>query len=282
MVVCVDVLTRNNVTLGGQPGGQPMVFAHGYGCDQNMWRFVAPAFAGQYRTVLFDFVGAGGSDLAAYDPQRYGSLPGYAADVVDVVRALDLRDVIFVGHSVSAMIGVLAATREPDRFAALVLVAPSPRYIDDEGYAGGFAETDIEELLASLDRNYLGWSSTMAPVIMGNADRPELGAELTASFCRTDPEVAKRFARATFLSDNRADLAGVKLPTLVLQCSDDPIAPDSVGEYVHEQIPGSKLVKLGATGHCPNLSAPDETVTAIASFLNLVPRPGAQGSPRVP
>jgi sigma-B regulation protein RsbQ len=282
MVVCVDVLTRNNVTLGGQPGGQPMVFAHGYGCDQNMWRFVAPAFAGQYRTVLFDFVGAGGSDLAAYDPQRYGSLQGYAADVVDVVLALDLRDVIFVGHSVSAMIGVLAATREPDRFAALVLVAPSPRYIDDESYAGGFDETDIEELLASLDRNYLGWSSTMAPVIMGNADRPELGAELTASFCRTDPEVAKRFARATFLSDNRADLAGVKLPTLILQCSDDPIAPDSVGAYVHAEIPGSKLVKLEATGHCPNLSAPDETATAIAAFLNMVPRPGAQGSSRVP
>ena len=278
----VDVLTRNNVTLSGQDDGQPMLFAHGYGCDQNMWRFVAPAFAGQYRTVLFDFVGAGGSDPSAYDPRRYGSLQGYAADVVDVVRALDLHDVIFVGHSVSAMIGVLAASREPDRFAALVLVAPSPRYIDDEGYAGGFAESDIEELLASLDRNYLGWSTTMAPVIMANADRPELGAELTASFCRTDPEVAKRFARATFLSDNRADLADVKLPTLVLQCSDDPIAPDSVGEYVHAQIPGSTLVKLRATGHCPNLSAPDETVTAIAAFLNTVRRPGPQGRPRVP
>ena len=282
MVGFVDVLTRNNVTVGGQVDGQPLVFAHGYGCDQNMWRFVAPAFGGQYRTVLFDFVGAGGSDLSAYDPRRYGSLQGYAADVVDVVRALDLHDVIFVGHSVSAMIGVLAASREPGRFAALVLVAPSPRYIDDEGYAGGFAETDIEELLASLDRNYLGWSTTMAPVIMANADRPELGAELTASFCRTDPEVAKRFARATFLSDNRADLAGVKLPTLVLQCSDDPIAPDSVGEYVHAQIPGSTLVKLRATGHCPNLSAPAETVTAIAAFLNTVRRPGPQGRPRVP
>jgi sigma-B regulation protein RsbQ len=282
MVVCVNVLTRNNVTLTGQTGGQPMVFAHGYGCDQNMWRFVVPAFESEYRTVLFDFVGAGGSDLSAYDPRRYGSLQGYAADVLDVVRALDARDVIFVGHSVSAMIGVLAAAGEPDRFSALVLVAPSPRYIDDEGYAGGFAETDIEDLLASLDRNYLGWSSTMAPVIMGNADRPELGAELTASFCRTDPEVAKRFARATFLSDNRADLAGVKLPTLVLQCSDDPIARDSVGVYVHGQIPGSTLVKLRATGHCPNLSAPAETVTAIADFLNKVPRPGTKRSPHVP
>src|SRR6202453_3082499 len=237
--VDVQVLTRNNVTLSGQADGQPIVFAHGYGCDQNMWRLVVPAFENEYRTVVFDFVGAGGSDLSAYDPQRYASLQGYAADVLDVIRALDLRDVIFVGHSVSAMIGVLAAQAEPDRFAALVLVAPSPRYLNDEGYVGGFAEADIDDLLASLDRNYLGWSSTMAPVIMGNADRPELGAELTASFCRTDPEIARRFARATFLSDNRADLARVKLPTLVLQCSDDLIAPACVGEYVHAEIPGS-------------------------------------------
>ena len=284
MVGCVDVdvLARNNVTLGGQADGQPMVFAHGYGCDQNMWRFVAPAFEGRYQSVLFDFVGAGRSDLSAYDPQRYGRLQGYAADVVDVVRALDLRDVIFVGHSVSAMIGVLAAARQPDRFAALVLVAPSPRYLDDDGYVGGFTEPDIEELLGSLDRNYLGWSSTMAPVIMGNADRPELGAELTASFCRTDPEIAKRFARATFLSDNRADLARVELPTLVLQCSDDPIAPDCVGQYVHAQIPGSTLVRLNATGHCPNLSAPAETAAAIAAFVSKLPRPGLDGSARVP
>jgi sigma-B regulation protein RsbQ len=277
-----DVLTRNNVTLGGPADGQPLVFAHGYGCDQNMWRLVAPSFADRYRTVLFDFVGAGGSDLAAYDRQRYSSLDGYAADVVDVIRAADLRDVIFVGHSVSAMIGVLAAAREPDRFAALVLVAPSPRYIDDADYAGGFTEADIEDLLVSLDRNYLGWSSTMAPVIMGNGDRPELGAELTASFCRTDPEIAKRFARATFLSDNRADLATVTLPTLVLQCADDPIAPDTVGEYVHTGIAGSTLVRLRATGHCPNLSAPAETGAAIAAFLGELPRPEARGRVRVP
>jgi sigma-B regulation protein RsbQ len=269
--VDIDVLMRNNVTVSGQADSQPMVFAHGFGCDQNMWRFVAPVFEGQYLTVLFDFVGAGASDLSAYDPERYRSLDGYATDVIDVIRSLDLRDVIFVGHSVSAMIGVLAAAREPDRFGALVLVAPSPRYIDDDGYAGGFSEKDIEELLASLDSNYLGWSSAMAPVIMGHADRPELGAELTASFCRTDPEIQKRFARATFLSDNRADLARVKLPTLVLQCSDDLIAPDSVGQYVHAQIPGSTLVKLRATGHCPNLSAPAETARAIAAFLDKEP-----------
>ncbi len=261
------VLRRNNVTVNGPPDGPPMIFAHGFGCDQNMWRFVAPAFADRYRTVLFDFVGAGRSDLSAYDPARYGHLDGYATDVLEIVHALDLQDIVFVGHSVSAMIGVLAVNREPARFAALVLVAPSPRYLDDDGYTGGFSAGDIEGLLASLDQNYLGWSSAMAPVIMANADRPELGAELTASFCRTDPEIQKRFARATFLSDNRADLAPVRLPSLVLQCADDPIAPGTVGDYVHAQIRGSRLVQLKATGHCPNLSAPEETVAAMADFL---------------
>jgi sigma-B regulation protein RsbQ len=265
--VGVDVLLRNNVTVAGNPGGRPIVFAHGFGCDKNMWRFVAPAFEDRYRTVLFDHVGAGGSDVGAYDSERYGTLEGYARDVLEICAALDLREVVFVGHSVSAMIGALAAAAEPERFAALVLVGPSPRYIDDDGYIGGFTEEDVEGLLASLDSNYLGWSSAMAPVIMGNPDRPELGAELTESFCRADPEIQKRFARATFLSDNREDLARVRVPTLVLQCSDDVIAPDAVGEYVHRQIAGSRFVKLRATGHCPNLSAPDETVEAIATFL---------------
>ncbi|MFP5317578.1 MAG: alpha/beta fold hydrolase [Acidimicrobiia bacterium] len=262
-----DVLARNNVVVGGRREGRPIVFAHGFGCDQNMWRFVAPAFADRYRTVLFDYVGAGASDLSAYDPDRYDRLDGYAADVVEVCEALDLRDAVFVGHSVSSMVGVLAAARAPERIGALVLIGPSPRYVGDESYPGAFTEADIQDLLASLDSNYLGWSSAMAPVIMGNADRPHLGAELTASFCRTDPEIQKRFARVTFLSDNRADLAGVAVPTLVLQCSDDTIAPDAVGEYVHHQIAGSRFVKMRATGHCPNLSAPEETVAAIAAFL---------------
>ena len=266
-VVVGDVLARNNVSVGGDPLGRPMVFGHGFGCDQNMWRFVAPEFEDRYRTVLFDYVGAGASDLSAYDPERYGSLQGYATDVVEICEALDLRDVVFVGQSVSAMIGVLAAAAAPDRFGALVLVGPSPRYIDEGDYVGGFSDEDIEGLLASLDSNYLGWSSAMAPVIAGNADRPELGAELTASFCRTDPEIQKRFARVTFLSDNRADLGRVRVPVLVLQCSDDVIAPQSVGAYVHEHIPGSRFTKLDATGHCPNLSAPGETVAAIAAFL---------------
>jgi sigma-B regulation protein RsbQ len=261
------VVRRNNVTVAGNPSGRPIVFAHGFGCDQNMWRFVAPAFEARYRTVLFDYVGAGGSDLTAYDPQRYSTLDGYAADVLEICEELNLTDIVFVGHSVSAMVGVLAAVAAPERFGELVLIGPSPRYTNEGDYVGGFTEQDIEELLASLDSNYLGWSSAMAPVIVGNPDRPDLGAELTASFCRTDPEIQKRFARVTFLSDNRDDVTRVGVPTLVLQCSDDVIAPDPVGQYVHEHLPGSRLVKLRASGHCPNLSAPEETVAAIADFL---------------
>jgi sigma-B regulation protein RsbQ len=261
------VLTRHNVAEHGVPDGQPMLFAHGYGCDQNMWRFVWPAFAETHRIVLFDHVGAGGSDASAYDPERYDSLDAYAQDVLDICRELDLTDVVFVGHSVSAMVGVLAAGIEPERFAKLVLIGPSPRYIDEGDYRGGFTREDIEGLLQSLDSNYLGWSQQMAPVIMGNPEQPELGEELTNSFCRADPEIARRFARVTFLSDNRADLARVSTPSLVLQCSDDVIAPDAVGEYVHRHIAGSRFVKLAATGHCPNLSAPEETVAVIRAFL---------------
>ena len=247
--------------------GQPIVFAHGFGCDQRMWRHVAPAFEGRYRVVVFDYVGFGRSDLASYDFDRYTSLGAYADDVLAILDDLDLRDVVFVGHSVSAMIGVLAANRRPERFAKLVLVGPSPRYIDDEGYVGGFAPEDIDELLGALDANYLGWSSAMAPVIVGNADRPELGQELAATFCQADPRVAHQFATVTFRSDTRAELAGVAIPTLVLQCRDDAIAPMAVGDYVHRSIPGSTLRVLDATGHCPNLSAPDETIAAIDAFL---------------
>jgi sigma-B regulation protein RsbQ len=246
-----------------------MLFAHGYGCDQNMWRFVTPAFVDTHRVVTFDHVGYGRSDPDAYCESRYSSLDAYAQDVLDIVHELDLQDVTFVGHSVSSMIGVLAALREPERFSSLVLIGPSPRYLDDpvDGYVGGFTRADIEELLDSLDSNYLGWSRAMAPVIMGNGDRPELAEELTDSFCRTDPTVARRFAHLTFTSDNRADVAKVDLPTLILQCSDDVIAPLSVGEYTHSRMPRSELVVLRATGHCPNLSAPEETVEAIRRFL---------------
>ncbi|MCD1642044.1 alpha/beta fold hydrolase [Aurantimonas coralicida] len=244
-----------------------MVFAHGFGCDQNMWRFVAPAFEDQYRTVLFDHVGAGRSDLTAYDPERYASLDGYADDVVTLCREAGVEHGVFVGHSVSAMIGVLALNKAPDLFDRLILIGPSPRYINDGDYVGGFTEPQIAELLDFLDSNHLGWSQAMAPTIMGNPDRPELSEELTNSFCRTDPDIAKRFARVTFLSDNRADLAHIKVPVLILQCSDDVIAPTSVGEYVHSNIPESKLVTLDAVGHCPNLSAPNETIAAMRAFL---------------
>ena len=263
----MGVLERNCVTVSGAHGAPAIVFAHGFGCDQQMWRYVAPAFEADHRVVLFDHVGSGGSDLSAYDAEKYGSLDGYATDVVEILEALDLGPAVFVGHSVSAMIGLLAAARAPEQFAKLVLVGPSPRYIDDDGYVGGFGRADIEELLASLESNFLGWSSAMAPVIMGNPERPELGEELTNSFCRTDPDIAAQFARVTFLSDNRADLAGVALPTLILQCRVDAIAPQAVGEYVQREIPGSELVVLDATGHCPNLSAPEETAAAIRAFL---------------
>jgi sigma-B regulation protein RsbQ len=260
---------RNAVTLTGNPLGQPMMFAHGYGCDQNMWRFVAPAFADTHRLVLFDHVGNGRSDLSAYDDDRHSTLHGYADDVLDIVHEHDLHDVIFVGHSVSAMIGVMAANKEPERFAKLVLVGPSPRYMNDpaDGYVGGFAQSDLDALLDALDSNYLGWSSQMAPVIMGNPERPELGQELTNSFCRTDPEISKKFARVAFLSDNRDDLLRLRTPALILQCSDDVIAPNFVGDYVHKHTQGSTLVHLNATGHCPNLSAPEETVDAIKAWL---------------
>jgi sigma-B regulation protein RsbQ len=266
----MNVLRRNNVTVTGS-GTPTLMFSHGFGCDQNMWRFVAPHFRTDHRVVLFDHVGAGNSDLTAYDRNKYNSLGGYALDVIEISQAPQLRYVVFVGHSVSAMIGVLAARRDPSVFKGLVLVGPSPRYINDDGYVGGFSRSDIEGLMTSLDSNYLGWSTAMAPAIMGNADRPELGTELTNSFCRTDPDIAAHFARVTFFSDNRADLAHVKVPSLILQCSDDVIAPDAVGEYMHREMPNSTLVRMKATGHCPNLSAPKETTAAIQDFLRTLP-----------
>ncbi|MDZ5698124.1 alpha/beta hydrolase [Chelativorans sp. M5D2P16] len=260
------MLQRNNVKVLGS-GKRAMVFAHGFGCDQNMWRFVWPAFADDYRIVLFDHVGCGGSDLKAYDPGKYGSLDGYADDVIEICRELDVTRGVFVGHSVSAMIGAIASVKAPDLFDDLVMIGPSPRYIDDSEYIGGFSAAQIQELLDLLDANYMGWSQSMAPVIMGNPDRPELGEELTNSFCMTDPEIAKRFARVTFLADNRADLLHVSARSLVLQCSEDVIAPQAVGEYVHRNLPDSSFVLLQATGHCPNLSAPEETIAAMKAFL---------------
>jgi sigma-B regulation protein RsbQ len=261
-----SVVKRNNVRQAGS-GTTPMIFSHGFGCDQNMWRFVAPPFEEDFKTVLFDHVGAGRSDIAAYDPKKYATLQGYAEDVVELGRELDWKDAVLVGHSVSAMIGILASLKAPGMFSKLVLVGPSPRYIDDDGYIGGFSADQISELLEGLADNHMGWSAAMAPAIMGNPDRPELGEELTNSFCRTDPEIALQFARTTFMSDNRADLSKVTTEALILQCSDDIIASEQVGEYVQQHIPRSRILYLKASGHCPNLSAPAEVVEAIRSFV---------------
>lgn len=263
----MDVLARNNVKVFGS-GTRPMMFAHGFGCDQNMWRLVTPAFEKDYRIVLFDYVGSGKSDLAAYDPDRYASLDGYADDILRICEALDLHDVVLVGHSVSSMIGVLAANREPDRFSDLILIGPSPRYINEApSYVGGFERSDIEGLLEMMDKNYVGWANYLAPAIMKNPDRPELGEELTESFCSTDPVIARRFAEATFFADNRADLAAVEVPTLILQCSEDLIAPPEVGAFMHQHLPGSTFRQMEATGHCPHMSHPEETIRLMKEYL---------------
>jgi len=261
-----DVLSRNNVKISGS-GSQPMLFAHGFGCDQTMWRFVTPAFEPNYKVILFDYVGSGKADLSAYDPERYASLDGYAQDVLDICHALDLHDVIFVGHSVSSMVGVLAANKEPERFSRLVMVGPSPRYINDDGYIGGFERADIEGLLDLMDKNYIGWANFLAPVIMKNEERPELTRELNDSFCSTDPKITRRFAETTFFADNRADLAAVSVPSLIMQCSEDAIAPVEVGNYLHGALARSTLHRMKATGHCPHISHPDETIEAIQTYL---------------
>jgi sigma-B regulation protein RsbQ len=262
-----DIIKRNNVRVIGN-GEEPMVFAHGFGCDQNMWRFLVPSFTDEYKVVLFDYVGSGKSDLSAFDPARYSDLRGYAQDVLEVCDALELKDVVFVGHSVSGMIGILAALKKPEIFSNLVLIAPSPCFINDPPeYHGGFERQDIEELLALMDKNYLGWANYLAGAVMANPDRPELSQELETSICSTDPKTAKRFAEATFLSDNRKILAQLNVPSFVMQCSDDIIAPLSVGEYLKERIPGTRLRVMKATGHCPHVSHPEETRDFIKEYL---------------
>ncbi|MCQ6271194.1 alpha/beta hydrolase [Pseudarthrobacter sp. R1] len=263
------VIRRNNVTVSGRADGPVMMFAHGYGCDQDMWRRLLPYFADDYRLVLFDHVGAGHSDVNAYDREKYGSLDGYAADLLEICECLDLKDVILVAHSVSAMMAVIAATQEPERFSRLILVAPSPRYTNDpaEGYVGGFSQDDIEGLLASLDSNYFAWAEALAPMAMANPETPELAEELRSSFCRTNPSIARHFARVTFLSDTRQVLGKVPTDSLILQCSDDLLAPPEVGTYVHQHLVRSSLVHLQATGHCPHVSAPQATADAILRYL---------------
>ncbi|RYF24714.1 MAG: alpha/beta hydrolase [Flavobacteriales bacterium] len=263
----MNVLKRNNVLIKGN-GASPMMFAHGFGCDQNMWRFITPSFEQDYQIILFDHVGAGKSDLDAYEPTKYKELDGYASDIIEIAKELGLSDIVFVGHSVSAIMGILAADLAPNLFKALILVAPSPSYINDGDYTGGFSRNEIDELLQSLEINHMGWSMTMAPLIMANADKAELSEELVNSFCRTDPNIAKEFARATFLTDSRNELKYCITPALIIQCSNDIIAPIAVGKFMNKQMKRSKLAILEATGHCPHMSAPEETVSAIKHFLS--------------
>jgi sigma-B regulation protein RsbQ len=260
------VIQRNNVKVWGN-GSQPMLFAHGFGCDQNMWRYISPAFENDYKIVVFDYVGSGKSDLSAFNPDKYNNLNGYADDVLEICRELDLRDVIFVGHSVSCMIGVVAAKREPSFFSKIVFIGPSAKYINEDGYYGGFERNDIEELLETMDKNYIGWANFLAPVVMKNPDQPELTEELMESFCSTDPVIARNFARVTFLSDSREDLARLKVPSLIMQCSEDLIAPLEVGEYLHRAIANSTLRIMKATGHCPHMSHPAETIHIMKDYL---------------
>ena len=262
-----NILFRNNVKVFGK-GTQPMMFAHGFGCDQNMWRLVTPAFEQDYRIILFDYVGSGKSDLQAYSAERYGDLNGYARDVLDICAELELTRVVFVGHSVSGVVGMLASIREPERFDRLILVGPSPCYINDPpAYVGGFERADIEGLLDVMEKNYIGWANFLAPVVMKNQERPELTRELEESFCSTDPRIARRFAEATFFSDNRSDVPRVTIPSLIMQCSEDAIAPLGVGDYLHRHLPQSTLRVMKATGHCPHMSHPDETIQIIKEYL---------------
>lgn len=258
--------TRNNVIVSGS-GPVTLVFAHGFGCDQSMWRRLVPAFVGRYRIVLFDLVGAGGSDLLAYRDDKYASLHGHADDLRAVCEAFAVGPSVVVSHSVSGMISLLAAIDAPNLFAAQIMVGPSPSYIKEGDYDGGFSREDIDDLLATLDENYLGWSNTMAPVIMGAPQEPALSEELTNSFCRTDPDIAKHFARVTFLSDHRESLTKSNTPTLILQSTDDVIAPMTVGDYMHRTMPDSELAIIDNMGHCPHLSAPTQSIAAIEAFL---------------
>ncbi|WP_179344988.1 alpha/beta fold hydrolase [Winogradskyella ursingii] len=261
-----EIINRNNVKVLGE-GEKTILFAHGFGCDQNMWRFVTPAFEKNYKIVLFDYVGCGNSDLSAYVPDRYSELQGYAQDILEICSTLNLENVIFVGHSVSCMIGLLADMENQHLFSSLIFIGPSARYVNDMDYLGGFSKEDLEGLLEVMDNNYLGWASFLAPVVMKNEDKPELTKELEVSFCSTDPIITRNFAEVTFFSDNRDDLANLTKPCLVLQCSDDAIAPDEVGQYIHEQIKGSTFEKMNATGHCPHLSHPTETIRLMKKFL---------------
>ncbi|WP_421924887.1 alpha/beta fold hydrolase [Lysinibacillus capsici] len=261
-----NIVVRNNVTILGQ-GDQPLIFAHGFGCDQNMWRFITPAFMDKYKIILFDYVGSGNSDINAYSSEKYQSLQGYVQDLLDIIETLSLQNSIFVGHSISAMIGLLASIQHPDYFKKLIMIGPSPCYLNDDGYQGGFERSDIAELLDMMEMNFTGWASYMAPIAMNNPEQPALTQELKQTFIAADPIIAKEFAEVTFLSDHRSELPKVSVPSLIIQCSEDSIVPISVGDYLHQHLKNSTLQLMEAKGHYPHISHPNETIQCIADFL---------------
>jgi sigma-B regulation protein RsbQ len=238
-----------------------------------MWKFLLPHFVTRMRVITYDLIGAGQSDLGSYDREKYASLWGYAADLNQIIDAYGQGAVIVAGHSVSAMIGVLAERQRPGRIAGLVMIGGSPCYVDSGTYTGGFSRDEVHTLLSVIDENYLGWSSSMAPVLMGASGQPALEQELLSSFCRTDAQIARHFARVIFLSDHRQEVDGLHLPTLILQSTDDPVVPVAVGEYLHRVLPASQLILVDNMGHYPQLSAPSACSAAMDGFFASL-RPG--------
>lgn len=271
-----DICTTYHVNVTGK-GNKTLLFAHGLGCDQNVWRYIIPALEDDHKIVLFDYIGSGKSDLSRYSKQRYSSLDGYADDILAICAALDLREVIFVGHSVSGMIGMLAAIKRPALFSRLIMIGPSPCYLNEPAYSGGFDRENIEQLLAMMKENYVEWAAFFAPKAMGNEDRPELSNTLKTAFCKADPAITCDFASVTFLSDNRKDLNQLTVPTLILQPANDIVAPKHIGEYMQQHIRDSTLYYMQATGHFPHLSAVEETVELIRKYLKM-----EKGAPKLP
>lgn len=264
-----NILLRNNVKVSGH-GKRTMIFAPGFGCDQQMWRFVAPAFEEDYRVVLFDYVGSGKSDYEAYSSDKYRDLNGYADDILEICSALGATEVTLVGHSVGSIIGMLASIKKPSIIKNIIMVAPSPCYLNDPPeYFGGFEKEDLEGLIQMMELNFIGWANYLAQLVMKNPERPELSEELEESFCSTDPTVAREFAIATFFSDYRSHLSAIKIPALILQCSDDTIAPVEVGNYMKQQMPHSELKQMKATGHCPHMSHPEETIQLMNEYFGM-------------
>jgi len=262
-----NIIKRNNINISGK-GKKPIIFAPGFGCDQTVWKDVLPAFEEDYQVILFDYVGFGGSDISAFNSVKYGKLSGYVQDVLDVCAVLDLKEAIFVGHSVSSMIGLLASNAEQSYFSHLIMIGPSPCYLNDPpDYYGGFEKEDLENLIDMMEKNYIGWANVFSSTLINNAERTDAAKELEDRFCSTDPLIATTFAKACFFTDSRQDITKAKVPSLILQCTEDIIAPKGVGEYLKRNMPNSEITYMNTSSHCPHISDPDETILSIKNYL---------------